>query len=217
MNWFLRSFTYSIGKKIIMSLTGLFLVAFVIEHVSANFLLFAGDKGVAYNEYSHFMSSNIFIRIIEIFLFASFIFHAIDGIILWRQNSSARGQGYAVDKGSPGTFWTSRNMIITGSLVLLFLLIHLGTFFVPYRFTNNVPDLFDRVRVEFQNPFFTGFYVFSMIMLALHLHHGFASAFQTIGLRSPKYYPAIKFLSVFLSIVICAGFASQPLYFLLFY
>jgi succinate dehydrogenase / fumarate reductase cytochrome b subunit len=217
MNWFLKSFTYSIGKKIIMSLTGLFLVTFVIEHVTANFLLFANDNGVSYNEYSHFMSTNIFIKIIEYILFACLIFHAVDGIIIWSQNRRARPQGYVMDKGSPGTFWTSRNMIISGSLVLLFLIIHLGTFFVPYRITGTVDNLFERVHEEFKNPFFTGFYVFSMIMLALHLHHGFASAFQTIGFRSPKYYGAIKFLSVFLSIVICAGFASQPLYFLLFY
>jgi succinate dehydrogenase / fumarate reductase cytochrome b subunit len=217
MNWFLKSFTYSIGKKIIMSLTGLFLVAFIIEHVAGNFLLFAGDKGKAYNEYSHFMSHNPLINIVEIILFASLIFHAIDGIILWSQNRRARPQGYVVDKGSPGTFWNARNMIITGSLVLLFLLVHLGTFFVPYRIAGTVPDLFEKVHEEFKNPFFAGFYVFSMIMLALHLHHGFASAFQTIGFRSPKYHGAIKFLSVFLSIVVCAGFASQPLYFLLFY
>lgn len=217
MNWFLKSFTYSVGKKIIMSLTGLFLVAFVIEHVAANFLLFANDGGKAYNAYSHFMSHNIFIRIIEIFLFAAFIFHAVDGIIVWRQNKRARPHGYVSDKPSPGTFWTSRNMIITGSLVLLFLIVHLASFFIPYRFTDGVPNLYERVAEEFKNPFFTGFYVFSMIMLALHLHHGFASAFQTIGFRSPKYYPTIRFLSIFLSVIICAGFASQPLYFLLFY
>lgn len=213
MNWFTRTFTYSIGKKIIMALTGLFLVVFLIEHVAGNFLLFANDGGTAYNAYSHTMTNSPFVRVVEVFLFLSFLFHAVDGLILWRQNKASRPQGYAVKKASPGTKWASRNMVLAGVVILVFLVIHLATFFVPYRITGNIPNLYNRVEEVFRSPLYSGFYVFCMFFLGQHLWHGFASAFQTIGVRHPKYYPFLRGTGLFISLALSLGFAAQPVYF----
>jgi succinate dehydrogenase / fumarate reductase cytochrome b subunit len=219
MSWFTQTFKYSVGKKLLMGSTGLFFVIFLLEHVAGNFLLFNDDKGAAYNEYSHTLTHNHIIApiitIIEILLFSSFIIHAIDGTILWLQNRKARPIGYVKNGKSQNSRWVSRNMMLGGSIIFIFLVIHLKTFFVPYRFTNSIPNLYDHVAEVFKNEWYSGFYVFAMVMLSLHLNHGFASAFQSLGLRNAKYYPFIKSLGLFLSIVICAGFAAQPLYFLL--
>ncbi len=220
MNWFLKTFSYSIGRKLIMGFTGLFFVVFLLEHVAGNFLLFNNDSGAEYNLYSHTLTHNVIvgpiIKIIEILLFTSFIFHIVDGTILWVRNRKSRPQGYIVNNQNKRSKWNSRNMMLSGAIIFIFLIVHLSTFFIPYRFTDTVPNLYLRVYNEFQSPWFTGFYVFSMVFLAFHLEHGFASAFQTLGLRNHKYYPFIQKLGLVLAIVICAGFASQPLYFLFF-
>jgi succinate dehydrogenase / fumarate reductase, cytochrome b subunit len=221
MNWFLKTFTYGVGKKLIMGATGLFFVIFLIEHAAGNFLLFANDNGKEYNLYSHTLTHNVIIgpivKLIEIFLFSSFIFHIVYGILLWVQNKRSRSIQYIVNKPNQNSQWTSRNMMLSGAIIFLFLVIHLGTFFIPYRFTDNIPDLYQKVYNEFKNPWFTGFYVFAMVFLCLHLQHGFFSAFQTLGLRTNrKYIPFLKIFGLIFSIVICASFASQPLYFLFF-
>ena len=220
MNWFLKTFSYSIGRKLIMGFTGLFFVIFLLEHVAGNFLLFNNDGGAEYNLYSHTLTHDVvvgpIIKIVEILLFSSFIFHIVDGTILWIKNRRSRPQGYAVNRRNQNSKWTSRNMMLSGAILFIFLVIHLSTFFIPYRFTDSVPNLYQRVHDEFQSPLFTGFYVFSMVFLAFHINHGFASAFQTLGMRNFKYYPFIEKLGVILSILISAGFASQPLYFLFF-
>ncbi|RYD78954.1 MAG: succinate dehydrogenase cytochrome b subunit [Sphingobacteriales bacterium] len=216
MNWFTRTFTYSIGKKIIMALTGIFLVTFLIEHLVGNLLLLAGDEGVAYAEYSHWAVNNPFIRTVEIVLVFGFLFHIVDGIILTLQNKKARGSGYVVNR-RPSSY-TSRNMIISGLVLLAFLGIHLASFFWPYRVSDvGHTDLFQVAVHKFKNPLFCGFYILSFILLGMHLWHGFSSAFQTIGMRHPKYYPAVKGLGYILAIGLPLGFAVIALYFLLIY
>ena len=217
MNWFARTFNYSIGRKLIMSLTGLFLVTFLIEHVCGNFLLFANDGGASFNEYSHDMSHNVIIRIIEILLFAGIIFHFVDGFILYFKNRKARPIRYQVNKPHEKTMWTSRNMILTGSVILFFLVVHLKQFFLPYRITDGLDGktIFEVTRDAFANPWYVALYVVSVILLGLHLNHGFASAFQTLGLRHPNYYKGIQLLGMFLSVFMTVGFASMPIYFFL--
>src|SRR2546430_1044037 len=115
-----------------MALTGLFLVLYLLEHLVGNWLLLIPDQGEIYREYSHYLVNNIFIRIIEVFLFASFIFHIIDAYILWGKNVKSRGAvRYSVQKPAPNTKFSSRTMIYTGSIVFIFLIIHLKTFFYP--------------------------------------------------------------------------------------
>jgi succinate dehydrogenase / fumarate reductase cytochrome b subunit len=210
-----------VGKKLIMALTGLFLVIFLIEHVIGNLLLLRPDGGEAFTEYSENLVHNPFIRTIEIFLFAAFIFHIIDGLYLFFRNRGKRPQRYAVSNRSANSAWTSRNMAVTGTIILFFLIVHLKSFFVPYRITNTealVSDpryLYHTTVEAFRNIWYSLFYIVVMILIGLHLHHGFRSAFQTIGMRSPKYYPFVRGLGVFLALALTIGFAIIPLYFIL--
>ncbi|MDZ4840498.1 MAG: succinate dehydrogenase cytochrome b subunit [Bacteroidota bacterium] len=214
MNWFTRTFSYSIGKKVISALTGLFLILFLAVHLIGNIKLFVNDGGIAFNEHSHTMTQDPLIRVIEIFLFASIIFHSIDGVILALQNNKARPIKYVAKRPSPGTKLSSRTMILSGLIILFFICIHLYTFFVPYRITGEVTDIYKAVEEAFASPLYAGFYVFCMILLGLHLFHAFTSAFQTLGFRHPKYYPFIKALGSVIAIVYSVGFASMPIYFL---
>ncbi len=204
---------YSIMKKVIMAITGLFLISFLVVHLSGNLLLFKADGGKAFNEYAHFMSTNPLIRTMEIILFAGFIFHIIDGILLTIQNRKARPVKYAVQKSSPNSNWPARNMGITGSIILIFLVIHLKSFFVEHRFLGNETPMDQLVKEAFNDPFYAGFYVIAMVLLGLHLSHGFKSAFQSLGLRHSSYFNIIKYIGIIFSIVVPAAFASMPIYF----
>ena len=216
-----------------MAFTGFFLIIFLIVHLTGNLMLFANDGGIAFNEYSHMLTSFKFILVIEFILAAGFLFHIVDGILLYIKNRKARGgKRYVKVKHAPSTVWSSRNMLVSGALILLFLIIHLRTFFVPYRITKYVDEakqehvmaidehgekvinLFELTRDAFYNPVYSIFYVVCMLLLGLHLHHGFTSAFQTVGLRNPAYYGGIKAIGIALSIIITGGFAAMPLYFL---
>ncbi len=221
MNWFTTTFSSSIGKKIIMSLTGLFLILFLIGHVAGNLLLFKNDGGQAFNEYAHFMSTNQLIFIVRIITFVSIIFHIIYSIVLTKNNSQARPVGYAVVKASPNTSWMSRNMGLLGLIVLIFLIIHLRTFLyemsfgeVPYVEYESgvVKNLYAIVVDAFSKLWYTGLYVIFMVALALHLAHGFHSSFQTAGVRHAKYTPIIKKAGIAFSIIVPLLFAAMPIY-----
>lgn len=221
MNWFTNTFSSSIGKKIIMSLTGLFLIIFLIGHVAGNLLLFKDDGGQAFNEYAHFMSTNQFVLILRILTFSSIIFHLIYSIILTKNNKQARPVGYANVKASPNTTWMSRNMGLLGLLILIFLIIHIRTFLyemtfgeVPYIEYESgvVKNLYAIVVVAFSKLWYTALYVIFMIALALHLAHGFHSSFQTAGVRHAKYTPILKNAGIAFSIIVPALFAAMPIY-----
>lgn len=221
MNWFTTTFSSSLGKKLIMSLTGLFLMLFLIGHVAGNLLLFKDDGGQAFNEYAHFMSTNQLVLILRIVTFASIIFHLIYSIVLTRRNNAARPIPYAKTSASPGTTWMSRNMGILGFLILIFLIIHLRTFLYEMQFgevptvayeSGVVKDLYTIVVVAFSKLWYTALYVVFMIGLAFHLGHGFHSSFQTVGVRHAKYTPIIKKAGIAFSIIVPALFASIPLY-----
>lgn len=215
MNWFFRTFSYTVGRKLIMAATGLFLVLYLIEHLIGNLLLLIPDNGDVYNAYSHFMVNNIFIRVVEVLLFLSFAFHIVDGIGLYLRNKKSRPVKYKVNNPSANSFWSSRNMAITGSIIFIFLIIHLKDFFFSYRVSGTVTNLYEEAVRAFSNPYYSIFYVIAMILIGLHLHHGFSSAFQTLGMRHPKYYPFLRGLGVFLAVVISVGFSIIPIFFLI--
>src|SRR5690554_4349698 len=221
MNWFTTTFSSSLGKKLIMSFTGLFLIIFLIGHAAGNLLLFKNDGGQAFNEYAHFMSTNQLIFIVRIITFVSIIFHIIYSIVLTKNNSQARPVGYAVVKASPNTSWMSRNMGLLGLIVLIFLIIHLRTFLyemsfgeVPYVEYESgvVKNLYAIVVDAFSKLWYTGLYVIFMVALALHLAHGFHSSFQTAGVRHKKYTPIIKKAGIAFSIIVPLLFAAMPIY-----
>lgn len=218
MNKFLSS---SLGQKVVMASTGLFLSLFLVEHLYTNLLLYAGDGGVAFNESSHFMVHSIIIRIIEVVLFVSILLHVWQAVQLTRQNAKARPVAYSGAKNVQTSSWTSRNMGLTGSMILFFIVVHLYNFFVPYRLTGTIgveghETVAEEVAEAMANPWYALLYIVSIAILAFHLNHGFQSAFQTLGMNNKKYAPLIKmFGSFFAFVIVGIGFASFPILFYL--
>lgn len=226
MNWFTKTFSGTVGRKIVMSITGLFLCSFLVVHLVGNLQLFKDDGGAAFNVYSHFMGTNPIIRTMEIVLLLGFLFHIYDAIILTRKNKAARPIGYNENRPGENSTWSSRNMGLLGTVILVFLIIHLWNFFVPARFggldpivVDNVEydNLYIRVVQSFQVWWYVLIYVLAMIALAYHLIHGFQSGFQTLGLDHKKYTPFIQKFGYAFSVIVCLGFAIIPLYFFFFY
>jgi succinate dehydrogenase / fumarate reductase cytochrome b subunit len=214
MSKIMNLYNSSVGQKFVVGLTGLFLTTFLIVHLSGNLLLFRNDGGQAFEEYSTFMATNPGIRTLEIVLFAGFLIHIIFSVRTWINNRMARPVRYEVHRPQDNSSLASRITFVTGSIVFIFLVVHLRTFFVPTRFAGGVPPrMYDLVREAFSNPLYSGFYIIAMVLLAYHLKHGFQSAFQTFGLR-PGRQRAIDVVAIFFWLIIPAGFASMPAYFL---
>jgi succinate dehydrogenase / fumarate reductase cytochrome b subunit len=216
MNW-KAAFSTAIGKKLLMGATGLFLITFLIVHCYINAQVFYNDGGANFNVYAHFMGTNPLIRFIEIGLMVFLLWHIILGLQLWFKNMSRRKTKYAVKPGNKTSSWYSRSMGILGTLILLFLIVHLSAFWVPNRSsqirTGEELDLFNRMAVAFSNPLVVGIYIFGCVSLAWHLVHGFFSAFQTFGLTTHRYKGMIYKIGVGFSIIIPLVFALMPLWF----
>jgi len=217
MNGISFLYTSSVGKKIVMSLTGLFLCAFLLEHVAGNFLLFMNDNGHMYDAYTEFMSHNILVRTIEIFLFASLVGHAISGVAVWIKNRRSRPEKYEIFRLQDNAPLASRITMLTGSIVFLFLVVHLRTFFIPTRFGIEKISPYALVAQAFTNPWYSSFYIVALIMLGYHLRHGFQSAFQTLGLKNSKYASVVEWIAVIFWLLVPVGFASMPVYFYFFH
>jgi len=218
MNWFTKLLSSTLGKKVIMALTGLFLISFLVIHLIGNLQLLHDDGGRAFNIYARFMTSNPVIKTISYLLYTSILVHALWALILTRQNRKSRGVSYAVTNKSSA--WTSRNMGILGTIILVFTVIHMRQFWaemhwgeVPMANYNGeeVKDLYKIVAFAFEKPEYVALYAVCMIALAFHLWHGFSSAFQTLGLNHLKYNGVIEFVGRVISIVIPAAFAWIPI------
>ncbi len=212
---FLKS---SIGKKVVMGLTGLFLISFLVVHCFLNSFIFFNDGGLMFNTGADFMAHNWIIRFGELVLFAGLILHMIQALILTLENRKARPVGYNVAGGSANSSWYSRSMGLLGTLLLMFLIIHLMHFWVKSRFTglpgedaNGHENLYAVMQVTFSMLWVVIVYVLAMISLAYHLLHGFQSAFQTLGLNHKKYTPLIKNIGIGFSIIIPFIFALMPI------
>ncbi len=230
-NWFFGFLTSSIGKKLLMALTGIFLILFLVVHLAGNLQLLHNDDGKAFNIYADFMGHNPLIQFISKGNFFFILLHAILGIFLWVKNRSARGtQGYAVTK----TRATQTNPVMAkymwayGTVIFVFLIIHLVQFWAMMHYGEigygvelvnidgkEVRNLYTLVEETFTNLGFVVFYVISMVVIAFHLWHGFQSAFQTMGLNHPKYTPIIKFVGAAYSVLVPLGFAVIPIVFYL--
>jgi succinate dehydrogenase / fumarate reductase, cytochrome b subunit len=213
MNSILAFYYSSIGKKILMSLTGLFLITFLVEHLVGNLLLFALDGGKMYEAYGEFLVSNLVIRFIEIFLFLGMIGHAILGVILWIKNRMTRPVKYKFFRLKDNSPLASRTTIWTGSIIGIFLYIHLKSFFIPSRFATVKVSNYELVMQAFSNPWYDAFYLVALLVLGYHLRHGFQSAFQTLGLRNKTYAPFLDMLAFIFWFLIPLGFAIIPVYF----
>jgi len=205
----------SIGKKISMGLTGLFLISFLIVHVSVNSCIFINDGGITFNAAAHFMATNPLIRLIEIGLFAGLILHIIFALILTLENKKARPIGYREINGAANSNWYSRSMGILGSLLLIFLVVHLAHFWIDTKiavFTGKADkhNTFNEMKEVFSNWYIVALYLIGVGSLLFHILHGFQSAFQTLGLNHKKYTSIIKKIGIWFSIIVCLLFASMP-------
>jgi len=213
MTW-KQFFTSSIGKKFNMALTGLFLVLFLIIHAGINSSIFLNDNGQTFTTIGHFMSHNWIVRFLEIGLFAGLIMHAIQGLILWKQNVAARPVAY-YNKKQRGSTWYSRSMGLLGTLLLIFLVIHILHFFVGTKialYSGDKPhNLYSEMREVFSHWWIVVIYLIGIIALFWHLLHGFQSAWQTLGLNNKKYTPIVKAAGIGYSVIICILFALMPI------
>ena len=232
MTW-KQVFTSSVGKKLVMGFTGIFLVLFLIVHVGLNACIWAAaydpnDQGQMFNKVAHFMGSNVLPRILEIGLFAGFFLHIFQGYLLTLENRKKRSIGYAVAYAD-GSKWYSRSMGILGTLLLMFLVMHIYHFWAPSRlggmgtvqpleevYYNGVlhHNLYAEMRNVFVgNTLIVALYVLACGSLAYHLLHGFQSAFKTIGIHNKKISGLIHSVGVGFSIIVPLLFALMPLSF----
>ena len=219
MNWLVNALTSTIGRKILMALTGLFLILFLVAHLVGNLQLLKGDNGEAFNVYAQFMGHNPLVQAISVLNFSFILLHIVVSILLTQRNRKARPVQYAHERNH--STWNSRNMGILGTIILAFLVVHLRTFWYRSKFGEmnmisyegvEMKNLYEVTVVAFQEWWLVALYVAAMAVLAFHLAHGFQSAFQTFGLNHPKYTPLIKKLGLAFSIVVPAGFAVIPVY-----
>jgi succinate dehydrogenase / fumarate reductase cytochrome b subunit len=221
MTW-RQMFTSSIGKKLVMGLTGLFLISFLIVHAGINACIFANDSGEMFNKAAHFMASTVLIRIMEVGLFAGIILHIAQGYLLELQNRSSRSVSYDKNLSNKGSKWYSRSMGLLGTLILLFLILHLVHFWVPARFTHeglekeinyngqDMHNMYALMQITFKDLWVVVFYVLGCFSLFWHLMHGFLSAFRTLGVGNKKYVALLQSIGVGYSILISLLFAAMP-------
>ncbi|GEP92171.1 succinate dehydrogenase / fumarate reductase cytochrome b subunit [Chitinophaga terrae (ex Kim and Jung 2007)] len=222
MKWS-QFFNTSIGKKLLVGATGLFLCSFVLVHLAGNLQLLQDDKGKAFNEYAAFMGHNGLIQFIAWGLKIVILLHAFIAIQLTFSNRAARPVKYTVHAGNQTSSWFSRQMAIMGSILFIFIVIHLAQFWAKFHYSempmqtyegvaHPLKDLYTVTYDAFQNLWVVIIYVISMIALSFHLIHGFKSAFQTFGLNHKKYNGLINFIGLWIfGIAIPVGFAIIPI------
>lgn len=222
MGWTKQFFSSSIGRKFAMALSALFLLIFLLQHFLINLTSVFSEE--LFNSLSHFMGTNPLIQFaLQPVLMFGVVFHFAMGFVLELKNRAARGNSYAMSKGSANSSWMSRNMIYSGLFILFFLGFHFYDFWIPemnYKYIQMNPADPDRYYEEvvhmFQNPMRVMIYVLSFIFLTLHLLHGFQSAFQSVGANHKKYTPGIQKLGTIYAYLVPAGFVFIAIYHYLF-
>ena len=210
-----------------MAVTGLSLILFLIVHVTVNACMWAvifvpEDNGEVFNKAAHWLGQTLVPRVLEIGLFIFFIIHIIQGYVLEIQNRQRRDVGYAIKMGSYGSTWYRKSMGLLGTIIFLFLIVHIADFWVPSRFggLNEVMyedtpgktyhELYGRMIEVFQNPWIDLLYVIGCISLAYHLIHGFQSSFRTLGVSNKRYLAFLNGFGWAFSIIVCLVFAMMP-------
>jgi len=201
----------TIIRKVAMALSGLFLILFLGQHFTINITSVFSEK--TFNFLSHFMGNNPVVQfVLQPILIFGVLFHFLMGFVLEYKNNRSRTTKYASFKGSANSSWLSRNMILSGIVVLSFLGLHFYDFWVPemnYKYIEFLPKDPNRYYGElvhkFHSPVRVTIYSLSFVFLALHLYHGFASSFQSVGLNN-KYTRGIKWFTVAFALLIPAGF-----------
>ncbi len=212
MNWLIKTIGSSIGKKIIMALTGFAFCGFLAGHLAGNLSIYGGKQALdSYAEHLH--SLGPLITFAEISLLIFFIVHIVTGLTLFFGNLRARPERYVMKKNAGGRTIGSATMPYTGLLILAFVVFHLMNFHFVDKTTQTISQI---VFSAFSDPVYITAYVAAMIVVAFHVSHGFWSAFQTIGVNHVKYMPVIRLTSTLIGLVIAIGFGFLPVYILLF-
>jgi len=207
----------SIAKKVAMALSGLFLISFLSLHFFINLTSVFSEE--TFNVSSHFMGNNPLIQfVMQPVLVAGVVFHFIMGFILDFKNRAARPIGYAKNNGAANSSWASRNMIISGSVVLAFLGLHFYDFWIPemvYKYVQHNPieptRYYGELVHKFESPVRTGLYCLSFLLLSMHLWHGFNSSFQSVGFYN-KFSKALHKLGYAFAIIVPFGFIFIALF-----
>ena len=207
----------TIGRKVAMALSGLFLVVFLTQHFTINFISVFSAK--TFNEISHFMGNNPLVQfVLQPILIFGVVFHFTMGFVLEIQNRKSRAVQYVEFKGSENASWVSRNMIWSGAVVLSFLGLHFYDFWFPemnYKYIEVLPldpeRYYEEMTHKFHDLLRVGLYIISFVFLALHLNHGFASSFQSVGVNN-KYSSSIKKFAIAFSVIIPVGFIFIALF-----
>ena len=215
MAWLFKFINSSIGKKILMALTGFLLCGFLITHLLGNLLLFSGED--AFNDYVQKLKSlGILLKIAEVGLASLFLAHIANGIKLTLENRDSKNIANEINDASANSTVASRTMPYTGGIVLIFLILHLYHFWFRFNVVETGMSYYEIVlsaEYGFGNSILSAFYILCMGLLAFHLRHGFQSAFRSLGLNNEKYMPIIQLVGVFFWFIIPVGFASIPFYF----
>jgi succinate dehydrogenase / fumarate reductase cytochrome b subunit len=214
----------SVAKKVAMALSGFFLMLFLMQHCTINMLSVISPD--AFNETSHFMGTNALVQyLLQPILIFGVVFHLLMGMVLEQKNRASRAVKYAYSKPAASSSWMSRNMIITGIMVMLFLGLHFYDFWLPEVKTKFIDDdmsgmladgsgfrYYEELTHKFVDPIRVAIYVVAFIFLSLHLIHGFQSAFQSVGFRKTNWTPMIQKLSMIYAVVIPTAFVFIAIY-----
>lgn len=209
MNWLVKTFSSSIGKKQIQAVTGLLFCLFVAVHLMGNLTIYAGKESfLSYVDHLHSVEALVTVAEFGLIFFA--VLHIGMGLYLFLENRRARPVAYAVDKSAGGRTIGSRTAPYTGAFILVFVIFHLIRFRFVDKLTINDFTILSNTFAEFG--FWTLFYIVGVIVVAVHVSHGFWSGFQTLGLNHPKYMPLVERVGIIFSLIIGIGFSSIPVF-----
>ena len=208
MNWITGTLGSSIGKKLMMAITGFSFCGFLAAHLAGNLTIYGGKD--AFNGYAaHLHALGPLLTVAEIVMLTFFLVHVINGLILFLGNLKARPVRYAVNKSAGGRTFGSATMPYTGAILLAFIIFHLMNFHFVDK-TNTT--IFNIVSDAFSNTGYVMIYIVAMVAAAIHVSHGFWSAFQTVGANHPTTMPLIRTLSIAFAVVVGIGFGFLPVY-----
>ena len=213
-------FNSTIFRKTLAGLSGLFLVLFLLGHLLGNLQLFIpGEDGQKqFNEYALFMTTNPAVKILSVLTYSSIILHTVLTLFLVFQSSNARDVKYLQSSGNANSTWGSKNMAVLGTLILIFIVIHMKSFWYEMHFGVigldpwGNKDLHTVTVTAFNELWYVLFYVLSMVVLAIHLKHGVESVFQTLGIKTRRYVSLIHKAAYGFALIVPAAFASIPIY-----
>ena len=208
MNWVVNTLKAAIGKKLMMAVTGLAFCAFLVVHLLGNLTLYGGKD--LFNSYAeHLHSLGPLVTLFELGLLFLAVVHVLTGLTLFFENWRARPVRYCMKKRAGGRTIGSATMPYTGIVLLAFVTFHL----INFHFVDKTDrTIFEIVSSAFAQPWYVALYVLAMIVAAIHVSHGFWSAFQTLGANHPKYMPVVRVVSILFSLVVGIGFGAIPIY-----